>query len=87
MTRRKVIASIVPRILSAPEVAAYLGHSPTWFYEHRDKLFAQGFPRSVPILNGWDRQAVDDWLASTTENRGVSTPTDARRAWESAANG
>jgi predicted DNA-binding transcriptional regulator AlpA len=51
-----------PRLLSAPRLAAYLGRSPSWLYEHLPELRARGFPAKVEVFDAWDRRAVDAWL-------------------------
>jgi predicted DNA-binding transcriptional regulator AlpA len=87
MSRRRANPPIAPRILRTPQVAAYLGRSPTWFYEHREQLFAQGFPRAISALDGWDKEAVDHWISSLAKRAEAQAKGDAQSAWERAANG
>ena len=63
MPRARHRPAIAPRMLSAPQVAAYLGRSGSWFLEHRRELeAAAGFPGPVAPLGLWDRHAIDRWL-------------------------
>lgn len=54
--------SILPRVLSTAQAAAYLGRSLTWFSEHRAELEAAGFPAALPLVGGFDKRAIDRWL-------------------------
>ncbi|TSD87034.1 hypothetical protein FFK22_019275 [Mycobacterium sp. KBS0706] len=62
MTKAVARPSILPRVLSAAQVAAYLGRSLTWFSEHRAELEAAGFPPPLPLIGGFDKRAIDQWL-------------------------
>jgi hypothetical protein len=51
------------RGMNVAETAAYLGcPSTTCFVEHRSALEAAGFPRPLPLLETYDRIAIDRWL-------------------------
>jgi len=84
MPRARRRFSESPRVLSAAETAAYLGRSLTWFVEHRAELEAQGFPRPLPFMDGYDREAIDRWVDALGGER-RSPVTDYRTAWSSAA--
>jgi hypothetical protein len=51
-----------PRGLTDADCAAYIGRSPTWFQEHKAALIEAGFPPKIPILNLYDRLAIDAWF-------------------------
>mgnify|MGYP005856251351 CR=1 FL=1 len=53
--------AVRPRGLTASEVATLLGRSRSWFYAHRDRLEAAGFPKPNRITGRWDRVAIDTW--------------------------
>lgn len=53
---------VAPRVLTAPQAARYIGRSPSWFYEHRAQLATEGFPARLPMVDAYDRAAIDDWL-------------------------
>ena len=42
--------------------ALYIGASPDWFVQNRAQLEARGFPVPLPVVGGYDRQAIDGWL-------------------------
>jgi hypothetical protein len=68
------------------ETAAYIGYSATWFTEKLPELYALGFPRPLPVLDKWDRHAVDRWL----DRLGGEAPrseADEIDAWARAAGG
>lgn len=52
------------QLLSAPQVAAQLGHRAAWFYRNRARLQAQhGFPAPVDGCGlRWDPVAIGAWL-------------------------
>ena len=62
MTIRRRRFDLPPRIVNDTELAAYIGHSLTWLKENRERLEAMGLPRPLPVLGGYDRHAVDEWL-------------------------
>ncbi len=39
------------------------GRGPTWFYEHKLELEADGFPKRDTLIGGWNRIAVEAWFA------------------------
>jgi len=47
--------------IGASEVAKILERSTVWFYRHREKLEAAGFPKRDELLGGWHESAVRDW--------------------------
>ncbi|MEO1065429.1 MAG: helix-turn-helix domain-containing protein [Actinomycetota bacterium] len=55
------VEPFLARGLTAAEVAKLLGRSRSWFYAHRDRLEAAGFPKPNRITGRWDRRAVDRW--------------------------
>lgn len=61
---RQALERVRLRVLSSAQVAAYLGHSPTWLARHRSRLEAAGFPRPLPapFRGAWDLVAIDAWL-------------------------
>ena len=68
------------------ETAAYIGRSSTWFTTQLGTLYASGFPRPLPLLDSWDRFAVDRWL----DRLGGEVPLrehDEHDAWMTAAHG
>ena len=72
------------RVLSATEVAAYLGKSGGWWSTHAETLHRAGFPRPLPVVGGYDKEAVDRWLDSLHKE---SCFTDFDAAWTRAAGG
>jgi hypothetical protein len=79
---RPTIVPVAPRVLNVASLCAYLGKSETWFAEHRAELEAQGFPKSVPLLGGYDRHAVDLWLDQRSEIMRVEMPAVGARSWD-----
>jgi hypothetical protein len=78
--------ALPPRGLTDAEVAAYLGRSPTWFQEHKTELIEAGFPSKVPIIDLWDREAIDRWfdkMGDPDERLGRNWS----QAWQKAAAG
>lgn len=59
--RRRPRANPKRRGLDAGEVAAILGRSKSWFYEHRPRLEAAGFPPKNPLTGTWDAHAIHAW--------------------------
>lgn len=86
MPPARVRPLIQPRILRRNEIAAYLNHSETWFSTNRERLEAQGFPRFMTTLDGYDKAAVDHWLDRMSgliaESEGTGFSAD---AWSKAA--
>jgi hypothetical protein len=50
------------RGMTDADCAAYLGRSQTWLAEHRAKLEAASFPPKLPLIENYDRKAIDAWL-------------------------
>jgi predicted DNA-binding transcriptional regulator AlpA len=61
-------------ILRSQDVAALLDHSAGWFYANKPDLEAAGFPKKDDLLGGWNRLAVEQWLAKRS---GVGNSTTA----------
>lgn len=80
---------VAPRIVPMQAVCERLGKGPTWFAEKRAMLEAIGFPRPLPILDGYDMAAVEDWLDGLSGRRiNQSQPaTGSADAWVRAADG
>jgi hypothetical protein len=53
---------IEPRGWTVAQVAARLGVSASWFSEHREDLYINGFPRPDALTNRTDSRAVERWL-------------------------
>ena len=73
------ITEIVPRMLSRAELGRYLGHGPASLMRILQELYALGLPPPDPILQRWDRVAVDDWLDSIGDFRrtgAIAAPPD-----------
>jgi hypothetical protein len=68
------------------ECAGYLGRSLTWFLQHRQELIEAGFPPKLPILDLYDREAVDRWLDKQGAHK-ERMRRDWSDAWQRAANG
>ena len=84
MTKARRRPNLVPRVVSAAEAAGYIGKSSTWFSNHRAELEAHGFPKILPIVEGYDLGAVDKWLDSYGGTPGEMTNFD--QAWMRASN-
>jgi predicted DNA-binding transcriptional regulator AlpA len=82
---RPTIVPVVPRVLSIATLCAYLGKSETWFAEHRSQLEANGFPKSISFLGGYDRHAVDAWLDQRSGILRSEVPTVGARSWDKPA--
>ena len=74
-----------PRVLSVAQTADYIGRSLSWFSEHREELEARGFPRPLPVVDGYDRVAIDACLDRLGGE--LDAPDDFDVAWERASNG
>jgi predicted DNA-binding transcriptional regulator AlpA len=72
------------RVLSTAEVAAYLGKSGAWWSTHAEALHRAGFPRPLPVVGGFDKEAVDRWLDSLHKGKHFA---DFDAAWTRAAGG
>ena len=68
------------------ETAAYIGYSPGWFSAKLPELYALGFPRPLPLLDKWDRRAVDRWI-DWLGGEAPRTEADEADAWARAARG
>lgn len=77
---------IAPRVMNRTETACYIGYSTTWFNEKLPHLYAGGFPRPLPLLDRWDRIAVDRWLDRLGGEAPATEQVEAD-AWLRAANG
>lgn len=84
MGRRRT--AIAPRVLNRVETAEYIGYSASWFGARLPVLYAKGFPKPLPILERWDRHAVDRWLDRLGGDLPL-TEHDEQDAWMRAANG
>ena len=73
-----------PRPLAGVEVAAYLGKSGGWWSAHAEALHRAGFPRPLPFVGGFDKEAVDRWLDSLHKGKSFA---DFDAAWTRAAGG
>ena len=78
--------AIAPRVMNRGETAAYIGYSATWFGEHLQELYIKGFPQPLPLLERWDRHAVDRWL-DRLGGEAPMTEQDEADAWLRAARG
>lgn len=76
----------VPRVMNRIETASYIGYSATWFAENLPRLYAGGFPKPLPLLDRWDRHAVDRWL-DRLGGEAPATEQDDADAWLRAAHG
>ena len=85
MSMPKHRALIAPRVMNKTDTAAYIGRSATWFGENLPRLYAGGFPKPLPLLDQWDRNAVDRWLDRL--GGAPATDRDESDAWLRAANG
>lgn len=72
------------RILSSNEAAAYLGRSASWLADHSGELEKAGFPKPLPLVGGYDKQAIDRWIDGLS---GQHAPGDHRAAWMDAIHG
>jgi predicted DNA-binding transcriptional regulator AlpA len=82
---RPSIVPVTPRVLNTATLCAYLGRSESWFAEHRAELEAQGFPKPVSLLGGYDRNAVDLWLDQRSDLLRVEVPALRARSWDKPA--
>lgn len=73
------------RIMRRCEVPAYIGRSLTWFAEHRVELERAGFPTPLPLVDGYDRVAIDAWLDNLGGLRVLAD--DRPTGWDGAADG
>jgi hypothetical protein len=75
---RRCRSELEPRGLTEADCARYLGRSVTWFQQHRDELRERGFPERLPLLDLYDRRAVDRWMDE------LGDPNCAARDWSGA---
>jgi predicted DNA-binding transcriptional regulator AlpA len=83
MSRRKH-AFDAKRVLTAPEAAAYLGRSATWLAQHAARLQMAGFPQPLPVVGGYDKVAIDNWLDRLGDN---AVNVNFEEAWNRATHG
>jgi predicted DNA-binding transcriptional regulator AlpA len=83
MSRRKH-AFDSKRILTAAEAAAYLGRSATWLARHSARLQEAGFPQPLPVVGGYDKMAIDNWLDRLGDN---AINVSFEEAWNRATHG
>ena len=62
LPKHQILALPVARGLNVVQTAAYLGKSVSWFMRHRPELERFGFPPRLPMMDAYDRHAIDDWL-------------------------
>jgi hypothetical protein len=62
MAKRAERLALPPRGMTEADVAYHLGRSLTWFQQHKAELIEAGFPPKLPIIDLYDREAVDRWL-------------------------
>jgi hypothetical protein len=60
--KREILPLPTARGLNIAQTAAYLGKSTTWFMQHRPELEKFGFPKRLPMMDAYDRCAIDDWF-------------------------
>lgn len=56
---------IRPATYSTGELSQRLGRAPDWFYKNKERLYAHGMPRPLPMPGHprWNRARVEAWLA------------------------
>jgi hypothetical protein len=59
---RRPLDGLIPRGMNEQQTATYIGRSLNWFLQHKTELIEAGFPPKVPIIDLYDRVAIDDWL-------------------------
>jgi predicted DNA-binding transcriptional regulator AlpA len=62
---------IPPRLLSLPQAASYIGHSPKWFYERtttKGKERLPFKPKRVGKRIFFDRKQIDVWIDELGED-------------------
>jgi hypothetical protein len=70
--------------MTEADVAGYLNRSLTWFLQHKAELLEAGFLPKLPIIDLYDREAVDRWLdkqGDPDSPRAARCSATARRAW------
>jgi hypothetical protein len=77
-------SDLPPRGMTDAQCAAYLGRSTTWFLQHRSELIEAGFPPKLPIIDLYDREAIDRWLDKQGDPD-ERTRRDWSHAWQKAA--
>jgi hypothetical protein len=54
---------VTDSLLTAAQLAReMLKRTPGWFYAHRKKLESEGFPKPIPIVGKYHRDAAQAWL-------------------------
>lgn len=88
MARAKRRFNEPPRVINAAEAAEYIGRSLTWLTQNIDALTAAGFPKSLPFVDGYDREAIDAWIDGLG-GKATALPDQKQyeQAWERASNG
>ena len=66
----------LPRVLSTKQVAARLGRSVNWLYNHMPRLKQLGFPSKDEELGGWDSLAIEAWQDNRSGIRKASNIED-----------
>ena len=77
---------LLPRGLTEAACADYLGRSVGWFVAHKAELIERGFPPKLPIIDLYDRAAVDRWLDQQSDPD-ERLRRDWSASWQKAANG
>jgi hypothetical protein len=79
-------SGLEPRMLTAIQVAAYLGWAETTFHDRLPALSDAGFPKRDPIIAKFDRVLIDKWL-DRRGGIGGSENVDREKWKEAARNG
>lgn len=88
MAKRRRQFDLPNRILTVGETASYLGRSLSWLVSHRSELEANGFPKPLPTIGGYDREAIDRWIDSVAGAKSSQgNETTYHEAWLRASNG
>ena len=62
MTRKTTKFMPPPRLWNKGQVLARIGHSDTWFDQHKTELEKDGFPKPDPLFKKWDADRLERWL-------------------------
>ena len=54
--------TIKPRIVNQKNLAHYLGKTPSWLAQNKERLFSLGMPKPLPYVKGYDLKQIDLWL-------------------------